>query len=244
LTLFAAGWILVQAAALLLLLMRYVFPELQWAAVQSMNLVQSVAFGAGIVYVVTGMALSCVVPAESGARLLAWGIIASLAISLSAWLLSNGAAYQNQEILQEIDKEIMAARIKKTGLPARAKLERILDQQWKRDTLEVLTIGTVAAFCLGKLLFTGFLWQLARHFRQQRLAGGILIYLLAEGFWAAVAVSILARQPGPRGINSPLVLLTGSWLPIVGMSAFCAWFLVNLFLVRRTITRALMHPNG
>jgi hypothetical protein len=246
LALFAVGWILVQAASVFLLLLRRFGPELQPAAEKMLNLVSALAFGVGLVYFVTGMCLTCAVPAESGAKRLAWGIIGCLIVSGAAWLLFNGAASENQEIVREIDREILAAQRKnpRAGPPSKAKLERELERQWGQDTLKGLIVTAVGAFCLGKLLFSAFLWQLARHFRHQRLAGGILIYLLAEGFWAAVTVSILIRQPGQRGIDSPLVLFTASWLPVAALSAFCAWFLVNLFLVRRAIIRALLGPGG
>jgi hypothetical protein len=235
------GWVLVQSAAAVLLLLRDFGPELQPAVVQVLTLLFSLAFGVGLVYFVTGMCLSCAVPAESGARRLAWGIVGCLIVSAAAWLLFNGAVAQNQEIVQEIVAKINQAQKEnpKAGPPSKAELESELERQWGQDTLKALLATAVGAFCLGKIVFTVVLRQVARHFRQEWLAGGLMIYLLAEGLGAAMVVTVFLRLPPTQGLNSPLALFTGGWPSVLVVSAFCSWFLVYLFLVRRAISRAL-----
>jgi hypothetical protein len=239
LSLFAAGWILIQAASALLLGLGHWASELEPAAAQVLNLLFTLAYGVGVVYFLTGMGMACAVPAESGARRAAWGIVACLALSAAGWVLWSAASYQNREVLQEIAQEIDEAQKKnpKAGPPTKAELERQLAaRQWGPDVLKALTITFVGGLCLAKLLFSGFLWAVARYLREQVLASGLVIYLLAEALGVAVVVSVLLRPAGKR-VTTPLALFGGNWYAVGAASAFCTWFLVNLFLVRRALTR-------
>jgi hypothetical protein len=242
LALFATSWVLIQVASALLLVFRYFEGNLEPAADQVVNVVLSLAFGVGIVYFVTGMAMACRIPPQTGAKLLGWGIVGSLALSAAFWILFNVAAYQNQEIVREIAQEIQKAqkRNPKAGPPTRQRLEQELARQWGPELLKSLVLAFLGCFCLAKLLFTALLGAVARSFQQPVLASCLVIYLLGEALAMAVALSIVFRQPVQWTLNIPFAVFTGNWYSVAATSAFCTWFLVNLVLVRRTIKSAAL----
>jgi hypothetical protein len=244
LTLFGLGWILIQAAALLRLSLQEFGPGIEPVVVEVGSLVASVALLAGVVYFLTGMAMIGAVPASSGARRPAWAVVGCLVVGAAAWLLLNAASFQNREIVNDIVARIRKAQEKdpKAGRLPREELERELARQWGPDVMRGLTVTLMGALCLAKLLFSGVLWMIARHLRQEVLASGLVIYLLAEALAAAVVVSIFLRRPAQQGSTAPFTLITGDWFVVAITSAFCAWFLVYLFLVRRAITRTLLNP--
>jgi hypothetical protein len=241
LSLFAVGWVLLQTAAGHLLLLAQFGGDLDPVFVQLVKLVLTLAYGVGAVYFLTGMAMSCTVPADTGAKRFAWGIVACLVLSGAAWLLFDAAAYHNEQIVEELGEEIRQAQREnpKAEPPSREKLEQeLLARQWSQDLLKALAVAFVGAFCLAKLLFTVLLWTVARYLRQSVLAAGLLIYLLGESLAVAMALSTLTRQPARLTMTAPFTLFTGNWYSVAAASAFCAWFVVNLFLLRRAITRA------
>src|SRR5262245_56262599 len=110
LSFFAVGWVLLQTAAGHLLLLGQFGAELEPVFVQLVKLVLTLAYGAGAVYFLTGMGMSCTVPAETGARRFAWGIIGCLVLSGAAWLLFDAAAYHNEQVVEEIVAEMRQAQ--------------------------------------------------------------------------------------------------------------------------------------
>jgi hypothetical protein len=245
LSLFAVGWILIQAASAWRLLMAHFGQDLLPVAANVLELLRSLAMVVGIVYFLTGMGMTCVVPAASEAKRLAWTMIVCLGVSAVGIVLFNGATYQNQEIYQEIGRRINAAKNPPNPLPpSKEELDRLLDELWSPTTLNALLFTAVAAFCLAKILFTVCLWMLARHFRQLHLAGGFLLYLMAECLGMALALGVLGRLQPDLGSSAPLAVLTGNWYAVAAGSALCAWFLFNLFQVRRAITQSLLNPGG
>jgi hypothetical protein len=232
------------ASAFLLLLNEF-RAEIEPVVADVATLLLSVAYGVGIVYFLTGMGMASRVPAESGARRLGWGIIGSLAFSLAAWIFFRAAIAENQEIERQIQAKIIAVQKANPKPPPGLKqeLEQELARQWGPDDLKVMMVVFIGSFCLAKLLLTGLLWTMAHHFRQSVLASGLVIYLLAEVLGVVVAISIVFRQPGRLTADAPFALFTGTWYSVATASAFCAWFLVYVFQVRRAIAQAVLETG-
>jgi hypothetical protein len=239
LAVFAAGWVLVQVASAFSLLLEDQWgPELEPAVAQALKRVRMMASAFGLVYFLTAMAMGFAIPRHSGFKRLGWGIVACLALSAAAWALFIAASFWDQQIVGEIiNQRIQKA---KAGPPAQQDLERALARWWGPDTRKALLVTFIGALGLSKLMFTGLLWATARHFKEERLVSGLVIYLLGEALAVAVAVGIVYRQPVQLTDNDPFVVFTGNWYSVAATSAFCAWFLVCLFQVRRTLTRAML----
>jgi hypothetical protein len=169
-------------------------------------------------------------------------VLGCLALSGAAWLLFTVAWYQNQIIVKDINQRIrQAQQNRQAAPPAQKDLERELEKQWSPMVLKGLLVAFLGAFCLAKLLYTGSLWAVARHFKADVLASGLVIYFLAEVLAVAVAMSIVLREPVQVTAKAPFALFTGNWYSVGFASAYCGWFLVNLYQVRRVITRSLLH---
>jgi hypothetical protein len=244
LALFAAGWILIQVAAASLLIVTESAGELERAWEEFFRLVLPLAYGAGLVYFLTGMAMSCTAPAESRAQPLAWASLGCLIAGAAAWACLNLANSHNKQVIQEIAAQIAQRQKKnpKLGPPAGPDLERELKERtWGQQVVRALLFVAVGGLGSAKVLFTAVLCVVARHFRRMTLAAGLVIYLVAEAGAAAVAVVLWARQP-PGAVDAlsiAFTFFTGTWFAVAVTSALCVWFLAYLFLLRRALTREL-----
>ncbi len=248
---FAVGWVLVQGAAILLDVLSLAAMtagdkfgyELEPAFLQTASLVLSLALLAGVVYFVTGMALSLAAPAGSWVRPWAWGIFASLAVSGLGLLLFNLAASRNQEILGSVNMAIVRAQREhgQAGPPPgfKKRLERMLGEQWPPSVLVTLVAVCVGGFCVAKLFFTACLAAVARSFGKPNLAGRLQFYLLVEAVLVAVGLGLLLRERAALKLNFPLALFIRNWYAIGVLSGLCFWFLIYLVQVRRAIVRGL-----
>jgi hypothetical protein len=255
LALFAVGWVLAEASGALLLVVTQISEELEPEWARFLELVLSVPYLFGVIYFLTGIGMSCLVPAPSRAQLCSWGALGCLIAGGIGWALFNLGAFHNQKVRlefnREVEKRISAlGKATKGGPPPglKAELERLQERfrarAWAAEILRTLMMVSLAGLCGGKLLFTGTVWAVARHFGRDVLASGLIIYLVAEAVAVVVVVFLwTSQQPQARNAIS-ITFFTGTWPGLAITSAYCAWFLVYLFQVRNTVTRGLVGSNG
>ncbi len=245
LSLFAAGWMILQASSLLLLLVNRFVADLDAAWLRFFTLLLSVAYIGGLTLLLTGMGMSCVAPPESPAQVPAYGTLGCLIAGGAAWAVFNLAGYQKQEVIREIQGRAAVAQKKNAGRRERAELK----QQWEREleertwgpkTLGTLMLLALGGLCGAKVFFTLVLRAVARHFRRQVLASGLLIYLIAEVCGVLAVAAIWGRQQPGMNERIAVSFLSDNGYALAVSSAFCAWFLVYLFQVRRTLAQALL----
>lgn len=243
LSVFAIGWVLLPLSSGLLLTLFQFRADLDLTWGQLLGLLLSAAQGMGIVYFATGMAMSCGVPPESRARVRAWVAFGCLVAGAVAYVLFLAAQFHNRVVVLDIQQRISttAAKNPKAGPPGKGDLERELrERAWPLDVLRTLSFAALAGLLCAKILLSDMLRMVARYFRRIALARGLLIYLFAEVAGALAAVSLWSRQQTARGNEASLFILTTNGYAVGITGVYCAAFVVCLFLVRRTVTRALL----
>jgi len=99
---------------------------------------------------------------------------------------------------------------------------------------------------VAKMLYTGFVFGVARHFRFRGVAVTLLVYLALE-LVLFTWIFIRSIQNEPFGRVEPFENVFGGpgtpesrWIVIVVSSVMCAWFISMVLVVRGAITRSLL----
>jgi hypothetical protein len=116
---------------------------------------------------------------------------------------------------------------------------------------KVLSYLFLGGLFLAKVLYTGFVQGLARHFRYRGLALAALMYLVLElGLFIWVFVRSARNEPFRRH-NGPLDEIFGGagsqeehMLMIIVSTVMCAWFVSMVLVVRSAITRTIMNRSS
>jgi hypothetical protein len=101
---------------------------------------------------------------------------------------------------------------------------------------------------LAKLLYTGFVHGVARHYGLRGLAVTILVYLALElALFVWVFIQSARNEPLGRQVVGPLDDIFGGpgtpgsrWLTILISTVMCGWFVSMVLVVRGAITRSLL----
>lgn len=201
----------------------------------------------GAVLGVTGISMAVAVPADSRARGLATASLLFLLLSGIAVVLQMTADVQNLNVHLRNDRRRLEDLRK--FRPNDVERQRREDEvpSWTPTMQRMLSYALVFSSLLANIFYTLSLWMIARHFHRPRLAMSIILYLAFTVVLQLVAILIVIAESLP-GVNRPafaalLEKETLAWSGLALFSALGVWFLVNVFLLRRQLTRALLRGD-
>jgi hypothetical protein len=193
----------------------------------------------GVVFSLAGVLMLGAAPSESGAK--PWAIvtiISALVIGVVALLSAYGVLknqeWESQKGPQKRDVRIQAGKVKDDKDQA--------DSPPFSDTvLTVLAYTFKGAIFLVGFFLSMFLWRVSRHLRRYGLAAGILAYVVLAALFALAVLFALpiiaAGEPKLAEIlasNEVIWGMHGGWLVVI------LWQLLNVLMVRSTITKAIL----
>jgi hypothetical protein len=224
LAIFGLGWFLVQANIVTVFILRENLRGDIPSVLEILITLLALAAVIGSIYFLTGICMSCAVPGESGAK--PWGIGAAfcLFVSLVVFMLLMAADLTNRRAQHPNDR-------------------------WNPETIKILGYTFAGGIFLAKILFTGCLWGIARHFLKTGLSITLFLFLLLE-LAGVITLFVYFVKDVPLGnpgagtvISAPIdMLYSKKWYSIGISSGLCVLFLIQVLMVRATITRAMSRP--
>jgi hypothetical protein len=244
LALIPTGMMLTGASALLLMLTLGSSDVKRSEEREALAICGGLVAGAGVVLTLTGQCMCTVAPWASGAA--GWAIASVVCLATAALLLVVYlvAEAQNRDaVRRNLESQFDTFPYKERPRPFRAE-----PLPWTPGALAALRYIMIGVCFLAGNLFTLFLHGIARHFRNSGLAASLLLYLVLSIFIGLAALglslSIDAKSAPLRKLDPDertIVMIVG----IGGLSvALVTWFVIQVFLVRGLITRALLRPRS
>jgi hypothetical protein len=184
----------------------------------------------GVVLTLTGHCMCSVTPWASGAA--GWAIASVVCLATGALLLVIYllAEAENRDVTRRKEQAQWRVSTVSEGGAHQVKEEPL---RWTPGALSAFTYIVLGTLMVAGNTFTVFLYTLANHFRSSGLAASLLAYLIVSvliGF-ADLGAALLIDE-------SKLTVAAGMWIALGVLLA--PWFVIQVFLVRRLITRALL----
>jgi hypothetical protein len=181
--------------------------------------------GAGGGIMLLGLCLGTAVPRRTGARLFAWAAFcAVLALALARGLAALAAA--DNAVLRVHSAEAVKSPPKK-GPPPRI-------DPWPPEAIQALQTASAGAMLVALIFFALLMWRVCVHLAQRALAVSLLVSVLI------LAMTSLAAYAYVMVTELRFVPWELASLGLVGENLIGIAFLVQFYLVRRAISRAVL----
>jgi hypothetical protein len=192
---------------------------------------------AGMVLALVGACMGSAAPQESAVRSWGYASCAFAVLTVAAFVVLAVAILDQQQIeFLRAQQDTPADLLGNAREPAPPKV----DHQPALGPEEITMVGYVlqGVFVLGACCYFLSLHALARHFRRDGLAVGVVCYLLFFLLFVA-GMNVLAhtRAQGADDVERTKV---AAWLVLGGTGILGAWGLVLVGMVRGTLTEGLL----